>query len=441
MTAQPTWIRATHPPDKTEWPLTAFDKINFRLVLRGTWIFSEKLDGQQLQESLSELLNFYPHLCGRVYKGATVKLTNQGVSFWEEKRTELTVQALQEEHSLADTLGHPLKGNKVRAGKQEPLSVTCTHIKDGSVLTVFSTHALMDGHSFYHFVSNWSRLALGRSIETPILEQKYAQFALQRSKSEAIQEARRRGWFKVSLWRLLRYLPALLFGNILQRTRPILLDARALQRLRERAERESGCTELSNNDILTAHLSRMQMQLFDHAPETECSQAIVLDTRRRASSIPEHFVGNAALVVKGVDCRADVGLGELALRLHERLGAALPRPSKEIEESIVLAQELMENNVLWSPYNITGSLGKKPTVPYINSFVRFPVYDVHFGTASAPVSPVLVIPHNLPDPILVWPAPPEKTGLEVYFTGVSARAVMRQKQGGAWWQELKAEWS
>ncbi|HET7133558.1 MAG TPA: hypothetical protein VFJ95_14995 [Gammaproteobacteria bacterium] len=46
------------------------------------------------------------------------------------------------------------------------------------------------------------------------------------------------------------------------------------------------------------------------------------------------------------------------------------------------------------------------------------------------------IPHNLGDPILVWPAPPAVGGLELYFSGPLARALGRAGGDERWRQEL-----
>ncbi|MBF8269283.1 MAG: hypothetical protein HW386_992 [Gammaproteobacteria bacterium] len=71
-------------------------------------------------------------------------------------------------------------------------------------------------------------------------------------------------------------------------------------------------------------------------------------------------------------------------------------------------------------------LGRRPTLFYTNSFWKFPVYDVVFGEAARPVRPVRAIPHNLGDPIVLWPAaPPSVGGVELYFSGTLARAVER----------------
>jgi hypothetical protein len=81
-------------------------------------------------------------------------------------------------------------------------------------------------------------------------------------------------------------------------------------------------------------------------------------------------------------------------------------------------------------------LGKRPTLLYTNSFSKFPVDDLDFGEASHPIRPVRAIPHNLGDAIVLWPAPPSVGGIELYFSGTLARAVVRLGEKDPWWTAL-----
>jgi len=58
---------------------------------------------------------------------------------------------------------------------------------------------------------------------------------------------------------------------------------------------------------------------------------------------------------------------------------------------------------------------------------------VDFGLGK----PVSVIPHDLRDQVLIWPAPPAKGGIEVYFSGITARRIRKLKEGDVWLQEMK----
>ena len=89
------------------------------------------------------------------------------------------------------------------------------------------------------------------------------------------------------------------------------------------------------------------------------------------------------------------------------------------------------------PYDVAAMHAARPTLTYVNNFWALPIYDVDFGEEGAPVLPVAAIPHALPDPVLLWPAPPDQGGVEVYFAGRHARALRRLPKDDPWWTELR----
>lgn len=77
--------------------------------------------------------------------------------------------------------------------------------------------------------------------------------------------------------------------------------------------------------------------------------------------------------------------------------------------------------------------GDKPTIMCINNFSKFPIYSVDFGNGI----PIRAIPHNLGDSMLIWPAPPEQGGLEIYFASVVAHAVNKLSAKDPWLEEMR----
>jgi hypothetical protein len=74
----------------------------------------------------------------------------------------------------------------------------------------------------------------------------------------------------------------------------------------------------------------------------------------------------------------------------------------------------MKHKLPFAPFNIFGMIANKPTIAYLNNFSKLHIYDIKFG----PDEPVRVIPHDLLDQVLIWPAPPAKGGVEVYFSAM-----------------------
>jgi len=61
-----------------------------------------------------------------------------------------------------------------------------------------------------------------------------------------------------------------------------------------------------------------------------------------------------------------------------------------------------------------------------------PVYDLDFGSGK----PQFVIPHDLLDQVLIWPAHPDKGGVDVYFSGIPARVIQKLKIDRSFLQDL-----
>ncbi len=429
-----TMVTPARPTRRDEpWELTGLDRANHFLVLRGTWLFEGGLDAEALKDSLAELLCHYPHLAGRMVDGTRVELNDRGVPFIHTQQALLQLAMVEADHSLLRLFHPSWRQGRVKKGLDAPLAVRLTQLADGQVLSVTATHAVMDGHSFYTMVHDWGRLHRGQPIEPPVLDQSLLPTPRQRSKDEAVRAAREAGWRKPPIVRSLPTLIRLATGSLTNRSRPIHLDDAFLARLRAAAEDDGA---LSDNDLLSAHTARCCARLYGHGPRTRCQQVIVLDGRRRLPGTTERFVGNAAMNIIGAAFPGDMSLPALARATHAALGPWLAKPSEPMVRHLSLARELMQHGALLMHFDISAMHGARPTISYINNFGRMPIYEVDFGSAEQPLLPRRVIPHDLPDPILLWPAPPTQGGLELYLTGSPDRAIAKLPADHPWWAEL-----
>jgi hypothetical protein len=281
-------------------------------------------------------------------------------------------------------------------------------------------------------VLRWGRVCSGLPIEPPVLDPSLPPVPPERPKADARQAALDAGWCKPSLLRMLPALVQLILGRLGNRSRAVHLDVPALARLGEAARRGApDDVVLGANDVLTAHLTRMLARLC-HPPGTSCLQVVVLDGRRHLLGVPGNFAGNASITALGARFDAGVGLAELAVATHRALSPWLERPSPTMAAQWCRSLELMHHRLFMANYDLAATYTRRPTVFYMNNFARLPIYDVDFGSGP----PTRVIPHDLPDPILVWPAPPALGGVEVYLAGVLDRAS-RALGDEAWWSELE----
>ncbi|MFH1466585.1 MAG: acyltransferase [Pseudomonadota bacterium] len=426
---------AVAPASGSVWELTELDRANHFLVLRGTWLFAGGLDAVRLEAGLRTLLGHYPQYAGRMREGRRVLLDDCGVPLTHEARTDLSVAAISADHALARRLHPRWRQGRVKRGLDAPLAARLTELPDGQALSVTATHACGDGRTFYGFVRDWGRCCRGEPVQAPVLDQALVPPPLEGGKAEVRAAAREAGWVAPDLLRGLPVVVRLLLGGLTRRSAPIHLDTAFLDRLRAAA----GPGEHGLNDRLTAHLSRACARLVEQAPSVVCRQAVVLDGRGRLAGVPEAFAGNAAMGASGATFAADDPLPEVVARTHTALSPWLARPSATLEHHVRLARAGAARGVLTAPFDLGAMHTARPTVFYVNSFVKMPVYDVDFGTPEAPVRPLRAIPHDLPDPILLWPAPPDRGGVELYLTGRLADALARRGAEDAWWRELMLE--
>jgi shikimate O-hydroxycinnamoyltransferase len=422
------------------WELTELDRANMILLLRGTWVFDRELDVSRLRAGLGELLVHYPHLAGRMRAAKTIDLNGQGVPFTVASASEVMAHQIDErsqDHVFIDRFSRPLVMSRVKRGRAAPMTVTLTRIGDGHVLGVRCSHACLDGDGFYSMVRNWARLCAGQTIEPPVLDQSVIPGTSERSKGDVVAAAKELGWRKISPLTLAAVLPDYVLGRLHVRAKAIAFSPQALRRLKEEARRSSGGLEITTNEALSAHLTLMCTALHGLAVGTACEQVTVLNFRERLRGVPANFAGNASFTHKTADFKVGLPFGELAAMTHERLGAIRESGSFELLRQVEVGLDLMRHRVLMSPYDLAGMHSRRPTTTYINNFSKLPIYDLDFGVEGAPARPILAIPHNLPDPVLIWPVPPDRGGVEVYLTGVTARAAMRLGSDDPWWSEMR----
>jgi hypothetical protein len=135
---------------------------------------------------------------------------------------------------------------------------------------------------------------------------------------------------------------------------------------------------------------------------------------------------------------AGASLGEIAECLHEANDPILCVPSTRlVEEEIPLVRALVHHRVFVSPMDFAAMNAARPRLTFVNNLVVLPIWDVDFGEEGNPVFPTFAIPQEVPPPVLIWPAPPDQGGVEIYFAGLFARALRRLPEDDPWWRELR----
>ncbi|MDW7729283.1 MAG: hypothetical protein SCJ94_04665, partial [Bacillota bacterium] len=132
----------------------------------------------------------------------------------------------------------------------------------------------------------------------------------------------------------------------------------------------------------------------------------------RLAGIPSNYAGNSSLTIATPDFSAEAGFYEIASIIEETLEPFRQSPSLELMKLMQLNLNTMKHKLSFAPFNIFGMFTKKPTIAYLNNFSKLHIYDIDFGSGE----PIRVIPHDLHDQVVIWPAPSAKGGVEVYFS-------------------------
>jgi Transferase family len=430
---EPELIRPTVASKLRSWPLSPIDRFAFQWVITGTWIFDTVLDANALKQGLARLLDAYPILCGRVVVGKLVEWRDDGVPFAQAEAPDVRVADFDAATVDAARFADRPSPARIRRGKAPLLTLRLTRIADGSVLGISVSHACVDGNGFYSFARNLSRAATGRAFRAPEFERPPA--APRRGRTDVVREARRAGWQRATPLDLLRFVLAWPHQN--NRTFVAHFPPSSLARCKAELAAASGCPRLSTNSALVAHLACCIVGLVGLDESSRFTLSSVVDMRGRVAALADEFAGNAAAVAATPPIPVTCAAPEIARTLHERLQPLLDCPSAELEASARLTEEVADHGLWFSPVRLAPMLGRRPTLFYTNSFTKFPVYDLDFGDEARPIRPVRAVPHNLGDPVLLWPAPPGVGGVELYFGGNLARAIERLDKDDPWWDELE----
>jgi shikimate O-hydroxycinnamoyltransferase len=116
--------------------------------------YSTKLDEKQLQHALDLLLEYFPIVSGSLHQDSETSYV-----FDTARRRRVVLEVVTTSATFAEIADADPSSlvRFVRSSDGEPLiSVRLTHTASGSVLGVSMSHALVDGFSYFHLLSNWA---------------------------------------------------------------------------------------------------------------------------------------------------------------------------------------------------------------------------------------------------------------------------------------------
>ncbi|HEX9971314.1 MAG TPA: acyltransferase, partial [bacterium] len=132
-----------------------------------TFAFSypNKFDPDALRGSLHETLNYFPIVRSRLNK-----ISETDYEFLITK-DGLTIDVIESDSAFEESSGIEQYITPVNSVEGEPLTkITLTQTPTSSILAVSISHALVDGFSYFHFLSSWARICRGDRIIPPYLQ-------------------------------------------------------------------------------------------------------------------------------------------------------------------------------------------------------------------------------------------------------------------------------
>jgi len=272
--------------------------------------FRNPLDPDALRKSLSGTLGSFPPVQG----GLAQSSENAYAFHLAENALELETRDSDLPFAESRALFRYLSPVESRVG--HPLArISLTRTPDGSVLAASISHALVDGFSYFHFLTSWARVCRGEQFLPPDLSREGALFA-EEDGGEPVDAA-------VLLDRCGLHLAGSRStqSGAAAREERIPLSSGELKALLEQANRDRPGVPFSENDVLTAwlwqrFLPRWIEEPGDHQTWVTCP----VDCRRIFKALPRRYFGCAlcfASASVSLGRLRQAPLGELASCVHD----------------------------------------------------------------------------------------------------------------------------
>jgi hypothetical protein len=271
--------------------------------------YSHSLDPTLLQKGLAETIRFFPLLESRLVK------TGEEDYAFRVSEGSLAIEARVSDQSYAKSRAIGRYIAPVDSSEDHPLSrISLTTTPEGSVLAVSISHALVDGFSYFHFLSSWARACRGERFLPPDLKREGVALGL----SEVEQS--------VTATTLLDHCGLFLADRRSadpagsSREERIFLSKDRLQQVLGEAKHDRPDAVLSENDVVVAWLwEKFLPQWFQGSEDFETYVTCPVDCRRIYRVLSRHYFG-CGLCFASASARLDrlrrVSLGELALRVN-----------------------------------------------------------------------------------------------------------------------------
>lgn len=421
-------IRTTQATTSDQiWEFSQLDLNCLKMTIKGLWVFKNDLYQQDLETSLSQTLDYYPHLSGRLNKDKTgIVLNNEGIPFEVKEMKDLSLAHISRIKKPLDYFNNGIKLSEFLKGNAAPLSIRLTQLADAVVLSVHCAHVCMDGNGFFSMMENWAKIHRQETIEVPVLKSASKFFSDEISKEEALKTVAKNKWKRLGINTLLRFI----WQNILKiadkSTPPIHISDKYLNEIKQAIAQKTG-KQYGTHAVLSALVSKLCIKLNHFAPNQLCSQLSVIDFRNRVDGVESTYIGNAVTNIPTPEFSASTELHEIVEIIDQTIKDKLNK-NKDLAMYIHLNMATAKYKLPFIPFDLNGMNASRPSCFYVNNLLKFPIYNLDFGKGK----PLIVSPNDLADAIKFWPSSPEKPGVDIYLRGYLAKRYNRLKNKPNW---------
>lgn len=246
------------------------------------FFFRQKLDHTALTRSLSEVVKSFPLLL------CQLRRTSETEFQYVESSGELPVEVRYSSATFNPDDDIRQYIDPVNTQEDEPLSkVVITHPRSGTVLALSISHAVVDGFSYFHFLSSWARTHRGERILQPNNSRKELLSLLQAERYSVTPEDL---YSKCGLFYDIPRTPRILDTNLIER---VFLSRDTIKSYIDEGREQYGTT-FSENDVITAYLWKKYIPLWNTENANSPTYATCpFDFRRIIPGFPKTYFGCA----------------------------------------------------------------------------------------------------------------------------------------------------
>ena len=273
------------------------------------FFYPHPLDPTVLRKGLAETIQLFPLVESRLAKSGEKDYA------FHVSEGGLAIETLVSDQSFAESRAIGRYIVPVDSSEGHPLSrISFTTTPDGCVLAVSISHALVDGFSYFHFLSSWARACRGERLLPPDPNR------------EGIPPGLGNLGEPVTSTTLLEHCGLFLADRRnshpvgTNREERIFLSKNRLREMLEEANHDRPDAVFSENDVVTAWLwKKFLPQWIQESGDLDTYATCPVDCRRIYRVLSRHYFG-CALCFASVSARSgdlqQASLGSLALRVN-----------------------------------------------------------------------------------------------------------------------------